>query len=151
MSLHHAAMSGAPFDVMKLLLDANPDAVTTADEARSSVHAAPPTPRLAQFLSPRAIAPPKPKLHRTLRHTQEEELPLHYAAAKGAPFEVMKLLNDADPKATVSKGKVRAVEPTHYAQDGATVCSSAWVAVPVAAFPLRGCPGHDPGTALRAG
>ena len=34
MPLHHAAMSGAPFDVMKLLLDANPDAVTTADGVR---------------------------------------------------------------------------------------------------------------------
>jgi hypothetical protein len=33
--LHHAAMSGTPLDVTKLLLDANPKAVTTADEARS--------------------------------------------------------------------------------------------------------------------
>ena len=41
--LHYAAMSGAPFDVMKLLLDANPEAATAADKARSSAHAARPT------------------------------------------------------------------------------------------------------------
>ena len=32
--LHYAATKGAPFDVMKLLLDANPEAATAADEAR---------------------------------------------------------------------------------------------------------------------
>ena len=32
--LHHAASKGAPHDVMKLLLDANPEAVTTADGVR---------------------------------------------------------------------------------------------------------------------
>ena len=36
MSLHHAAVNGAPFDVMKLLLDANPEAATAADKARCS-------------------------------------------------------------------------------------------------------------------
>ena len=34
--LHHAVMSGAPFDVTKLLLDANREAADAADEARSS-------------------------------------------------------------------------------------------------------------------
>ena len=38
MSLHHAALNGAPFDVMKLLLDANPEAATAADKARGSAH-----------------------------------------------------------------------------------------------------------------
>ena len=38
MSLHHAAMSGAPFDVMKLLLDANPEAAAAADKARTARH-----------------------------------------------------------------------------------------------------------------
>ena len=44
-------------------------------------------------------------LHRTPRHTQEEKLPLHYAAAKGAPLEVMKLLLDTNPEATTAKDK----------------------------------------------
>ena len=35
--LHHAAMSGAPFDVMKLLLDANPEAATAVAQARADV------------------------------------------------------------------------------------------------------------------
>ena len=45
-------------------------------------------------------------LHFTPR-TQEEKLPLHYAAAKGAPLEVMKILLEANPKATISKDKAR--------------------------------------------
>ena len=45
-------------------------------------------------------------LRRTPR-TQEEKLPLHHAAAKGAPFEVMKLLLDANAKATSAKDKAR--------------------------------------------
>jgi len=34
--LHHTAVNGAPLDVMKLLLDANPEAATAADKARCS-------------------------------------------------------------------------------------------------------------------
>ena len=41
------------------------------------------------------------------RHTQEEKLPLHYAAAKGAPFDVMKLLLDANLEAVNAADKVR--------------------------------------------
>ena len=40
-----------------------------------------------------------------LVRTQEEKLPLHYAAAKGAPFDVMKLLLDANLEATTSRDK----------------------------------------------
>jgi ankyrin repeat protein len=45
-----------------------------------------------------------------LRHTprtQDEKLPLHYAAAKGAPLDVMKLLLDANSEAATSKDKAR--------------------------------------------
>ena len=38
--LHHAAMNGAPLDVMKLLLDANREAVTEADKVRGLALAA---------------------------------------------------------------------------------------------------------------
>ena len=41
--LHYAAENGAPFNVLKLLLEANREAVTTADKARSSAHAKPRT------------------------------------------------------------------------------------------------------------
>ena len=34
MPLHYAAIKGAPFNVMKLLLGANPEAVTKADGVR---------------------------------------------------------------------------------------------------------------------
>ena len=39
--------------------------------------------------------------------TQEEKLPLHYAAAKGAPLDVMRLLLEANLKAATSKDKAR--------------------------------------------
>jgi len=35
--LHHAVMNGAPFNVTKLLLDANLEAAAAADKARGSV------------------------------------------------------------------------------------------------------------------
>ena len=38
---------------------------------------------------------------------QDGKLPLHYAAAKGAPFEVMELLLDANSNATTAKDKAR--------------------------------------------
>ena len=38
-------------------------------------------------------------------YAQEEKLPLHYAAAKGAPLDVMKLLLDANLEATTSRDK----------------------------------------------
>lgn len=39
--LHYAAETGAPLNVTKLLLEANREAVTTADKARSSAHTKP--------------------------------------------------------------------------------------------------------------
>ena len=40
-------------------------------------------------------------------YTQDEKLPLHYAAAKGAPFDVMKLLLSANPEAVTTADGVR--------------------------------------------
>ena len=37
MALHDAAEKGSPFEVMKLLLDASPEAVTAADKARRAL------------------------------------------------------------------------------------------------------------------
>ena len=45
-------------------------------------------------------------LRRTPR-TQEEKLPLHHAAAKGAPFDVIKLLLDANREAAASVAQAR--------------------------------------------
>ena len=42
MPLHDAAMNGAPFEVMKLLLEANPKAVAAADKARTELPHRPP-------------------------------------------------------------------------------------------------------------
>ena len=39
--------------------------------------------------------------------TQDGKLPLHYAAAKGAPFEVMELLLNANPEAAAVADKAR--------------------------------------------
>jgi len=39
-------------------------------------------------------------------------MPLHYAAASGAPFEVTKLLLECNPEATTAKDKARRAEPT---------------------------------------
>ena len=63
MSLHHAAVNGAPFDVMKLLLDANPEAATAADKARGSAQLL--VPLLSPALSHRPVAL---ILRRTPRH-----------------------------------------------------------------------------------
>ena len=40
-------------------------------------------------------------------YTQDEKLPLHYAAAKGAPLDVMKLLLDANLEAVNAADRVR--------------------------------------------
>ena len=50
-----------------------------------------------------------------LVRTQEEKLPLHYAAAKGAPFDVMKLLLDAnlDAATAVAQARRRAAHARH--------------------------------------
>ena len=47
------------------------------------------------------------KVLRRAPRTQDGKLPLHYAAAKGAPFEVMVLLLDANSNATTAKDKAR--------------------------------------------
>ena len=113
--LHHAAMNGAPLDVMKLLLDANREAAAAADKARSSAHTAPAPPLPHQIYAPSVspsssrtdLSPPaRPTLRRTPR-TQDEKLPLHYSAAEGAPFEVTELLLDANPAAFAAPDKVR--------------------------------------------
>ena len=39
--------------------------------------------------------------------SQDGKLPLHYAAAKGAPLDVMKLLLDANLNSVTSKDKAR--------------------------------------------
>ena len=59
---------------------------------------------------PRELAP-EDTMHSAAAHahisfTQEEKLPLHHAAAKGAPSEVMELLLDANREATTSRDKV---------------------------------------------
>ena len=50
--LHHAAVKGAPFDVMKLLLDANHEAVTAADKVRRCEPMPPPALPAARGVSP---------------------------------------------------------------------------------------------------
>ena len=51
--LHYAAAKGAPFGVLKVLLDANPKAVTAADKARCRVHTA----ARARVVSPLPFSP----------------------------------------------------------------------------------------------
>ena len=41
------------------------------------------------------------------RYTQDGKLPLHYAAAKGAPFEVVELLLNANPEAAAAAAQAR--------------------------------------------
>jgi len=105
MSLHHAAMNGAPFDVTELLLDAYREAVAAADEARGSAYTMPPTHCHA------AVAAPFPFFNATVLHhtpcAQEGKLPLHHAAAKGAPIDVIKLLLDANPEAATTVAQAR--------------------------------------------
>ena len=70
--LHYAAAKGAPFEVMKLLLNAHHEASTAADKARSRAH----TPTLPHA-PPRDVSPilllvvcgrySLPRLHRPLR------------------------------------------------------------------------------------
>ena len=104
MSLHHAAMNGAPFDVTELLLDAYREAVAAADEARSA-YTMPPT-----YCRP-AVAAPSPSSNATVLHhtpcAQEAKMPLHHAAAKGAPIDVIKLLLDANPEAATTVAQAR--------------------------------------------
>ena len=68
--LHYAAAKGAPFEVMKLLLDAHHEASTAVDNARSRAHS-------NRALPPRDVSPipvfvvcgrySLPRLHRPLR------------------------------------------------------------------------------------
>ena len=109
--LHYAVAKGVPLDVTELLLEANPKAATSKDKARSSAHTAPPTaaaPFAPSCFSPVSSRNP-PRNTAVLRHaprTQGGKLPLHYAAAKGAPLDVMKLLLDANLEATTSRDEV---------------------------------------------
>jgi hypothetical protein len=83
-----------------------------------------------------------------LRHTprtQDEKLPLHYAAAKGAPLGVMKFLLDANPKALTATDKVSPLSPTQ-ASVRAAFARSCLSPCPRCLRPphslCRGCPGH---------
>ena len=58
--------------------------------------------------SSRTNVPPRPtNAAPRASYTQDEKLPLHYAAAKGAPFGVMVLLLGANPKAVNEADKAR--------------------------------------------
>ena len=113
LSLHHAAVNGAPFDVMKLLLDANSEAVHAADKVPRRCHARPPRCccRCNAASSSSVCSAPLCMVfcqcHAVHGASQDGKLPLHYAAAKGAPFDVMKLLLDANLEGATSKDKAR--------------------------------------------
>ena len=116
--LHYAAKEGASLNVVKLLLKANPGAATAVDGARCSaqavlrIHISPPTlppHRRVRHLSRDLVQSPSDTtiLHRTPR-TQVGELPLHCAvASKGAPFDVVKLLLEANPEAAAVVAQAR--------------------------------------------
>ena len=114
MALHYAAEQGASLDVMKLLLNANPEADAAADKARSSAHI-PCRPRcgrscVCSCFSPFVLFPVDPQhpmLAPRASYAQDGRLPLHHAAVKGAPFDVMKLLLDANREAATAADKVR--------------------------------------------
>jgi hypothetical protein len=71
-------------------------------------------------------------------------LPLHHAAANGAPLEVMKLLLDANPEAVNAADEVRRAEPTRRRWRCEACIPSLVSALITAARPL-----FLPGTALR--
>jgi hypothetical protein len=50
--------------------------------------------------------PAQPQCLATRLAAQDEKMPLHHAAAKGAPLEVMKLLLDSYPEAVTVGDKV---------------------------------------------
>jgi len=115
MPLHHAADKGAPFDVMELLLKTKSEPAAAADKARSSVKILHRPRAVAQHCVPLLLAlrpfvlfqsPCHARVLRLAPRTQDERLPLHYAAIKGAPFDVMKLLLDANSEAVNAADKV---------------------------------------------
>ena len=116
MPLHHAADKGAPFDVMELLIKTKSEAAAAADKARCSVQIPHrPARAAAQHRVPLLLAlrpfvlfqsPCHARVLRLAPRTQDERLPLHYAAIKGAPFDVMKLLLDANSEAVNAADKV---------------------------------------------
>ena len=115
MPLHHAADKGAPFDVMELLLKTRSEPAAAADKARSSVKILHRPRAVAQHCVPLLLAlrpfvlfqsPCHARVLRLAPRTQDERLPLHYAAIKGAPFDVMKLLLDANSEAVNAADKV---------------------------------------------
>ena len=122
--LHYAAEKHVSLNVWKLLLEANPKAAATVDTAcrcapnRTAPHtryaSAPPRVRLliSLLFSRNRLATPMYCTAR-LACTQEGELPLHYAAAKGAPFEVMKLLLDANRQAAADVAQARHARRAH--------------------------------------
>ena len=123
MPLHHAAATGAPVDVMKLLLDADRQTATAVAQARAALSpctrtshtAGPAAARLTTHRAPLAT-PSRPivlcVMHPVYtprrvsrRASQDGKQPLHVAAAKGATSEVIKLLLQANTQAAASKDK----------------------------------------------
>ena len=101
---------------MELLFEANREAAIANDKARGSAdaHAAPHT--LPPHSSLCLPAPPRPPATAMPHHTmwcavcyvsQEGKLPLHHAAAKGAPLDVMRLLLDTNPEAASALAQAR--------------------------------------------
>ena len=112
MPLHHAAATGAPVDVMKLLLDADRQTATAVAQARAALSPCTRTPHTLPVLlrrgsphsAPLATHPLVPKPRSVSRRaSQDGKQPLHVAAAKGATSEVMKLLLEASSEAAASK------------------------------------------------
>ena len=95
--MHYAAAKGAPFEVMELLLGANPMAVTAADKVRRRVprHR---RPRSWCRVSPPSHTPsfvgrcPPCRGSPGRRVAQDGMLPLHYSAQNGPTLKVVKLL-----------------------------------------------------------
>ena len=64
---------------------------------------------MTYLLSPLVVSqsPAATPVLRCAPRTQEEKLPLHYAAAQGAPLDVMKLLLDANRDAATAVAQAR--------------------------------------------
>ena len=117
--LHYAVEKGAPLDVVTLLFEAHREAVAVEDDARRTpqpCHTPPrrrwcgrtPGPASRSAVSAQG-SPSAP-----VRSAQGGKLPLHYAADKGAPAEVVTLLLKANEKAVAVEDKARRTpQPCH--------------------------------------
>ena len=127
--LHMAAANGSSLEVVKLLLEANPEAITTAAKACRSAH----TPMLppqhhSSTMRPSLpccrTRPPCPVSFDSPRAAQDGP-PLLLATASGAPVQVVKLLLDAHPEAasfSSDRGAQGGMMPLHHAAaNGASI------------------------------